>query len=179
MTYRKSVIVPLFVICGAVIGPSAAGADSRPILPESQSFLTANHSEIQIPETIPQLEFAPEPPTPIRIHLLNAALNQLGAFQDCTDLVQNSLASLGLTIRRDQGGFDYGVQQLSVFGTQIGPSEALPGDIAITGPDNGGHVWIILDPSTNEGVHGGWNGGDTVIGNGGVPITAHAIYRVG
>lgn len=179
MTYRKFVIVPLFVLCGVLIGPSVAGADSRLEPPVSQKFQTENYSDLQVPETIAPLEFAPEPPTPMRIHLLNAALNQLGTFQDCTDLVQNSLASLGLTTRRDHGGFDYGVQQLSVFGTQINPSEALPGDIAITGPDNGGHVWIILDPITNEGVHGGWNGGDTVIGNGGVPISVHAVYRVG
>lgn len=115
---------------------------------------------------------------PMRIQLLNAALSQLGAFQDCTDLVQNSLAALGYTARRDQGGFDYGVQQLAQFGTPVHSSEALPGDIAITGPDNGGHVWIILDPATGEGVHGGWNGGDTVIGNGGVPISSHLIIRL-
>lgn len=179
MTYRKFVIVPLFVLCGLVVGPSLAGADSRPIPPEPQNLQVASYPDVEVPETIAPLELAPVPLPPERERLLNAALTQLGAFQDCTDLVQNSLAMLGYTTRRDQGGFDYGVQQLSVFGTQIDPSEALPGDIAITGPDNGGHVWIILDPATGEGVHGGWNGGDTVVGNGGVPISAHAIYRIG
>src|SRR5690554_6623121 len=57
---------------------------------------------------------------PLRELVVERALSQLNIAQDCTDLVQNVLAELGLTQRRDQGGFDYGTDNVaSAFGYQI------------------------------------------------------------
>lgn len=177
MTYRKFVIASLFIVCGAVVGPSTASAEPREIPKEPQNLQVAVYEDLIPPDVIMPLEILPEPVLSFGEIFLQVALSQEGIPQDCTDLIQNSLAELGVVARRDQGGMDYGVQQLSVFGTQIDPSEARPGDIAITGPDNGGHIWVILDPVTGDGVHGGWNG-MTVVGNHGIAISSHAVYRL-
>lgn len=141
----------------------------------------------QIPQTVsapsvsgPTVSFTQTsvPGSSLGSSLLQAALSQVGINQDCTDLVQNSLAAIGLTLRRDQGGKDFGTDDVAyTFGTRINPADARPGDIATIGPANGGHVWIILDPASNTGVHGNWLG-TTAVGNAGVPISQHAVYRL-
>lgn len=140
-------------------------------------------SAVEVPEE-PQLvvEVVQEPtPPPVEVpsvpangSLLGAALAQLGAVQDCTDLVQNSLAAIGLSTRRDSGGYDMGVWDFVNVGYQIDPSQAQPGDIAITH----GHVWIISDVTSGVGVHGGFGGMNTVHASNGVPISSHTIIRV-
>lgn len=174
MRLKKLAIVPL-VVLGLLSGGSSHAA---PLAPEKthQTLTTANYSgaDFSPPEALQVVEV----PVP-REDLLEAALNQVGVAQDCTDLVQNALAALGYTERRDQGGFDFGVQDVAyTFAVQVPAHEALPGDIATIGPNNGGHVWIILDPETNMGVHGGWQGANTVVGDAGVPITEHTVYRL-
>jgi hypothetical protein len=126
-----------------------------------------------IPADIAPVEQAPIPVSTTGELLAAAALAQIGIIQDCTDLVQNSLAALGLTVRRDSGGFDYGTHGFIEFGYQVDASQAQAGDIAIIE----GHVWIVLDNSGN-GVHGGWGGNQTVQGNNGVPLSSHIIIRV-
>lgn len=168
MRFLKITAVPLAVLL-LVGAPSAGQADP----PQLQSLTTAD-AEAVIPQGAPPLEKAPA----LGTALLAAALSQEGIIQDCTDLVQNSLAAIGLTTRRDAGGFDYGVDDVAyTFGYEVHWSEALPGDIATVGPGNGGHVWIVLDPASNVGVHGGW-GNLTVVGNGGVPLSEHRVYRL-
>ncbi|WP_311478268.1 NlpC/P60 family protein [uncultured Gulosibacter sp.] len=92
--------------------------------------------------------------------LAAAAYNQVGITQDCTDAVQNALAEIGLTTRRDQGGYDMGVSSFAQFGTPVSPDQAQPGDIMIS---YGYHVAIYL--GDNTAMHGGWNGDadDTVV----------------
>lgn len=94
--------------------------------------------------------------------LVAAALAQLGVSQDCTDLVQNSLAAIGLTARRDQGGYDLGVTQFTRFGASTpyvhGVTELAPGDILLWG---GAHVAIFI--GNGAVVHGGWDGFTTVV----------------
>lgn len=88
--------------------------------------------------------------------LIAAARAQLGISQDCTDLVQNSLAAMGLTKRRDQGGYDHGVWDFQRYGVQVSAADAQPGDIMISG----GHVTIYT--GGGSAVHGGWTGFTTV-----------------
>lgn len=163
------------VVFGLLGGSSSFAVPPIPQKP-NQTLTTTTYNEASfIPVGASQAVEAPLS----REDLLQAALNQVGVSQDCTDLVQNALAALGYTERRDQGGFDYGVQSVAyTFAVQIPAHEALPGDIATIGPNNGGHVWIILDPATNTGVHGGWQGANTVVGDSGVPIAAHTVYRL-
>ncbi|WP_166985731.1 NlpC/P60 family protein [Canibacter zhoujuaniae] len=106
--------------------------------------------------------------------LLAAAYAQIGINQDCTDMVQNALAALGYTTRRDQGGYDHGVQDFARYGTPVALSDAQPGDIMISG----GHVSIYAGNGT--AVHGGWNGFQTAEFTGGpsMPSFYHTIVRL-
>lgn len=174
MRFPKLAIIP-FIVLGVLGGGGSSYASPVPQKLPNQVLTTGNYMS-NMPDWDSPIEIVEQTNSE---RLLQAALDQLGVFQDCTDLVQNSLAALGYTTRRDQGGFDFGVQDVaSTFAVQIPAHEARPGDIATTGPNNGGHVWIILDPATNEGVHGGINGSNTMIANNGVPISAHAVYRL-
>lgn len=94
------------------------------------------------------------------------ALAQLGAAQDCTDLVQNSLAAAGLVQRRDQGGPDMGtgIEQYDRFGSRVSTNALAPGDILIYGYS---HVAIYI--GDGKAVHGGFNGANTVVFSANVP----------
>ncbi len=97
------------------------------------------------------------PAGPTGARLLAAARAQLGIRQDCTDMVQNALAALGYTTRRDEGGLDHGVPDFLRYGVVVPSSEAQPGDIMI---EPGFHVAIYA--GNNTAVHGGYSGGNTV-----------------
>ncbi|MFD2674355.1 NlpC/P60 family protein [Gulosibacter bifidus] len=106
--------------------------------------------------------------------IVAGAMAQLGiSGLDCTDMVQNALASAGLTTSRFDGGYDMGVESFYQFGSVIPASEAQPGDIMIA---PGQHVAIYI--GNGQAVHGGWNGGadDTVID--GVNTYAYDYVRV-
>lgn len=95
--------------------------------------------------------------------IVGEALAQLGVSQDCTDLVQNALAGAGLTTRRDQGGYDHGVNNFGNYGASVGyvhGSTALaPGDILVW--PGLPHVAIYI--GNGQAVHGGWSGFTTVV----------------
>lgn len=90
--------------------------------------------------------------------IVNAAHSELGAFQDCTDLVQNALAAVGLAERRDQGGYDHGTISLGSFGTPVNDGQWAPGDIL--GWPGYPHVAIYI--GSGLAIHGGM-GGTTVV----------------
>ncbi|MBL3685929.1 peptidoglycan endopeptidase [Leucobacter zeae] len=90
--------------------------------------------------------------------LVAAARAQIGTAQDCTDLVQNALAAIGMTTRRDEGGYDLGPMDFGRFGTEVAASDVQFGDIMM----RGGHVSIYTgDGTSHSAVHGGF-GGSTV-----------------
>ena len=168
-------VIKSLLIAGTILlsAPSSVAAVEVVERKPNQTLTTAL-AEPEVDSELPLVEEVPS----VGALLLDAALAQEGIPQDCTDLVQNALAAIRYTTRRDQGGFDFGVDDVAyTFGVQIPVSEAQPGDIATVGPGNGGHVWIILDPATNTGVHGGWEG-MTVVGTGNMPLEAHTTYRV-
>ncbi len=82
--------------------------------------------------------------------IYNAALAQVGRYQDCTMLVTNSLAAAGIY-------FHGWPNEYYSLGTVVSASQALPGDILIYP----GHVAIYI--GNGMAVHGGWNGNQTVI----------------
>ncbi|NLT25748.1 MAG: C40 family peptidase [Microbacteriaceae bacterium] len=105
---------------------------------------------------------APSAAGPLASGIVAAAYAQIGTTQDCTDMVQNALAAMGLTTRRDQGGYDYGISTFEQHGYRVSPDEVQPGDILIA---YGYHVAIYTGDGVNHmAVHGGWNGAadDTV-----------------
>lgn len=107
--------------------------------------------------------------------LVNAAVAQVGVGQDCTDLVQNSLAAIGLTQRRDQGGYDHGVSDFMRYGTQVTDGNYAPGDILIW--PGAPHTAIYI--GNGQAVHGGWGGGQTVINTYASPDASPVVIRLG
>lgn len=93
--------------------------------------------------------------------IVSAALAQLGVAQDCTDLVQNALAAVGITTRRDAGGYDHGVGDFARYGQTTtyvhGETELAPGDVLVW---NGAHAAVYV--GGGQAVHGGWAGFTTV-----------------
>lgn len=80
--------------------------------------------------------------------IANAALAQLGRYQDCTMLVTNSLRAVGINFH------GWPLEYLSLGPTTSNP---VPGDIIVYH----GHVAIYI--GNGQAVHGGWLGNQTVI----------------
>ena len=95
--------------------------------------------------------------------LVAAALVHVGISQDCTDLAQNALAAIGLTERRDQGGYDHGVSDFFRYGASVdyvhGTTALAPGDLLMW--PGAPHVAVYI--GGGQAVHGGWTGGTTVV----------------
>lgn len=99
------------------------------------------------PQPVPQP--APQPNYGVSSSAIaNAALAQLGVHQDCTMLVTNSLAAVGINFHSAPEGY------LSLGTITNNP---VPGDIIVYS----GHVAIYI--GNGQAVHGGWLGYDTVI----------------
>lgn len=106
--------------------------------------------------------------------LVNAALAQLGTNQDCTDLVQNALAAIGATSRRDQGGYDHGVSDFYQYGTPVTDGNYAPGDILIW--PGAPHVAVYI--GNGQAVHGGWGGNQTVVNTYASPSATPDVVRL-
>lgn len=86
-----------------------------------------------------------------------AAYAQLGVTQDCTMLVTNSLAAVGINFHDWPAGY------LSL-GRTVSAAEAQPGDLAYYA--NGGlagQAHIAVYVGNGMAVHGGWNGSTTAL----------------
>jgi nucleoid-associated protein YgaU len=133
-------------------------------------------------EAAPQ-EPAPEAPRPKvnfeisgegRPDIVAAAVAQVGIFQDCTDLVQNSLAAGGINATRAAGGWDFGtaVSEYTRFGGRIVTDGYLPGDVLVW---ENQHVAIYA--GKGKIVHGGWGGNQTVINDVFSPNASPTVVR--
>jgi hypothetical protein len=107
------------------------------------------------------IKSAPAPQVPIVasgkaaiIH--QAALSQIGRFQDCTALATNSLAAAGIVFHDWPAGY------LSL-GTQVSAAQAIPGDLIYYANGGMGVAHIAVYIGGGQAVHGGWNGNQTVI----------------
>lgn len=80
--------------------------------------------------------------------IADAALAQIGVYQDCTMLVTNSLAAVGIHFHGAPTAY------LSLGTLTNNP---VPGDICVYQ----GHVALYV--GNNQAVHGGWLGNQTVL----------------
>jgi peptidoglycan DL-endopeptidase CwlO len=88
--------------------------------------------------------------------ILSAAYAQLGVHQDCTMLVTNALAAVGIHFHDWPAGY------LSL-GDTVPASQAQPGDLIYYADGGGGMAHIAVYAGNGMAVHGGFNGNDTVV----------------
>ena len=88
--------------------------------------------------------------------VVNAALAQIGRSQDCTMLVTNSLAAVGINFHSAPAGY-------MRLGKVVSAAEAQPGDIIYYADGGIGVPHVAIYLGGNEAVHGGWTGDTTVV----------------
>ena len=88
--------------------------------------------------------------------IYQAALAQLGTFQDCTMLVTNALKAVGINFH------DCPAAYMSL-GTVVPASQAQPGDLVYYANGGMGAAHIGVYAGNGQAIHGGWNGNQTVI----------------
>jgi cell wall-associated NlpC family hydrolase len=88
--------------------------------------------------------------------ILSAAYAQLGVMQDCTMLVTNSLAAVGIHFHDWPAGY------LSL-GRTVSAAEAQPGDLIYYADGGAGMAHIAIYAGNGMAVHGGYNGNQTVV----------------
>lgn len=88
--------------------------------------------------------------------IYQAALAQLGTFQDCTMLVTNALKAVGINFHDWPAGY-------MSLGTVIPASQAQPGDLVYYANGGMGAAHIGVYAGNGQAIHGGWNGNQTVL----------------
>ncbi len=88
--------------------------------------------------------------------ILSAAYAQLGVSQDCTMLVTNALAAVGINYHGWPAGY------LSL-GKTVSAAEAQPGDLLYYADGGAGVAHIAVYAGNGQAVHGGYNGNQTVV----------------
>ena len=88
--------------------------------------------------------------------IYQAALAQLGTFQDCTLLVTNALKAVGINFHDWPAGY-------MSLGTVVPASQAQPGDLVYYANGGMGAAHIGVYAGNGQAIHGGWNGNQTVI----------------
>ena len=88
--------------------------------------------------------------------IYQAALAQLGTFQDCTLLVTNALKAVGINFHDWPAGY-------MSLGTVIPASQAQPGDLVYYANGGTGLAHIGVYAGNGQAVHGGWLGNQTVL----------------
>ncbi|MFF1253635.1 NlpC/P60 family protein [Pseudarthrobacter sp. NPDC058329] len=88
--------------------------------------------------------------------ILSAAYAQLGVTQDCTMLVTNSLAAVGINFHDWPAGY-------LGLGRTVSAAEAQPGDLIYYANGGSGMAHIAVYAGNGQAVHGGYNGNQTVV----------------
>lgn len=121
-----------------------------------ESTATAGNATLAVNTAAPEAK-APAAASGLGAAIAAAAYAQLGVTQDCTMLVTNSLAAVGINFHDWPAGY------LSL-GRTVSAAEARPGDLAYYA--NGGlagQAHIAVYVGNGQAVHGGWNGSTTAL----------------
>ncbi|MCC3302038.1 NlpC/P60 family protein [Arthrobacter sp. zg-Y895] len=107
-------------------------------------------------------------PSGVASTIAAAAYAQLGIGQDCTRLVTNALAAAGINHHGWPASY-------LTLGRTVSAAEAIPGDLIYYADGGMGMAHIAVYVGGGQAVHGGFNGGSTVVapaelGSGGVYI---------
>jgi nucleoid-associated protein YgaU len=88
--------------------------------------------------------------------IVNAAYAQIGVNQDCTMLVTNALAAVGIDFHDYPAGY-------TSLGYAVSPAQALPGDLLYYANGGDGYDHIAVYAGNGQAIHGGFNGHQTVV----------------
>ena len=99
--------------------------------------------------------------------IYQAALAQLGRYQDCTMLVTNALKSVGINFHDWPAGY-------MSLGTVVPASQAQPGDLIYYANGGLGMAHIAVYAGNGQAVHGGWLGNQTVLNS--ANVAGGAVY---
>ena len=99
--------------------------------------------------------------------IYQAALAQLGRYQDCTMLVTNALKAVGINFHDWPAGY-------MSLGTVVPASQAQPGDLVYYANGGTGLAHISVYAGNGQAVHGGWLGNQTVLNS--ANIGSGAVY---
>ena len=99
--------------------------------------------------------------------IYQAALAQLGTFQDCTLLVTNALKAVGINFHDWPAGY-------MSLGTVVPASQAQPGDLIYYANGGLGLAHIAVYAGNGQAIHGGWNGNQTALNT--ANVGSGAVY---
>ena len=99
--------------------------------------------------------------------IYQAALAQLGTFQDCTLLVTNALKAVGINFHDWPAGY-------MSLGTVVPASQAQPGDLVYYANGGTGLAHIGVYAGNGQAVHGGWLGNQTALNT--ANVGSGAVY---
>jgi cell wall-associated NlpC family hydrolase len=129
----------------------AVEAPAAPAAPAAQPAAT-----IKVASSTSAAQAAPVAASGKGQAILSAAYAQLGVNQDCTMLVTNSLAAVGINFHDWPAGY------LSL-GRTVSAAEAQPGDLIYYADGGAGMAHIAVYAGNGQAVHGGYNGNQTVV----------------
>jgi cell wall-associated NlpC family hydrolase len=160
--------------------PAVISAESTIAISYEKPAVTTTPAPVEEPEPVVEAPAAPaapatQPATTIKVAsstsaaqaapvaasgkgqaILSAAYAQLGVNQDCTMLVTNSLAAVGINFHDWPAGY------LSL-GRTVSAAEAQPGDLIYYADGGAGMAHIAVYAGNGQAVHGGYNGNQTVV----------------
>ena len=99
--------------------------------------------------------------------IYQAALSQLGVFQDCTLLVTNALKAVGINFHDWPAGY-------MSLGTVVPASQAQPGDLIYYANGGMGLAHIAVYAGNGQAIHGGWLGNQTALNT--ANVGSGAVY---
>lgn len=147
---------PVTAPVDAPVAPQTVAVEPTPVTP-----VQAAPKAVPAPAA-PTPAPAPKPAPPVAsasgkgATIAAAAYAQIGVAQDCTRLASNALAAAGINFHGWPAGY------LSL-GRTVSAAEAQPGDLAYYANGGMGMAHIAVYVGNGQAVHGGWNGGTTVL----------------
>lgn len=148
LAYEKPAVTTVAYVAPAPVAVAAAPVVQAPVAVKANPT-----TQIQAPAPAASAPVAPTasvaPASGKGAALLASAYSQIGITQDCTRMVENALASIGII------SGDLAPAQFFRFGAVVGTPE--PGDILISA----GHVGIYA--GNGQMISGGFNGSQTVL----------------
>ena len=99
--------------------------------------------------------------------IYQAALAQLGVYQDCTMLVTNALKAVGINFHDWPAGY-------MSLGTVVPASQAQPGDLIYYANGGTGLAHIAVYAGNGQAIHGGWLGNQTALNT--ANVGSGAVY---